>query len=114
MIIALPVTNGQLDPHFGHCKDFAMIEVEAGVIKGRNNVAAPSHEPGLLPTWLAERGVKLVIAGGLGGKAQHLLQAKNIEVIVGVGPSSVDDVMNRYLKGELSSGQNACANACQH
>ena len=65
MRFAIPLTDGVLAQHFGHCERFAFIDVD----KGRNEIVqsteeqAPEHEPGLLPRWLHERGATVVIAG---------------------------------------------------
>ena len=67
--IAIPLQNGQLCSHFGHCQQFAIIDVENEAITEETLVTPPPHEPGLLPAWLAEKGVTNVIAGGMGQKA---------------------------------------------
>ncbi len=110
MIVAIPISEGKLFPHFGHCAAFAMIEVDqaAKKILGRSDVAAPPHQPGLLPGWLAERGVKLVIAGGLGGRALDLLTQNGIETVVGAPVETPEKLVTDYLAGTLSSGANAC------
>lgn len=110
MIIAIPVADGKLFSHFGHCQSFALIEAdkENGKIVGRKDEAAPPHEPGLLPPWLAERGVDLVIAGGMGGRARDLCAQHNIETIVGAPPLEPEMLVEAYLAGTLQSGANAC------
>jgi hypothetical protein len=37
-----------------------------------SEVEAPEHQQGLLPRWLGERGVTLIIAGGIGSHARSL------------------------------------------
>ena len=46
-------------------------------------VTPPPHEPGLLPAWLAEKGVTDVIAGGMGQRAIDLFNHQKINVFVG-------------------------------
>ena len=70
--IAIPTSDGKLDGHFGHCKQFAMLEVENQNITDVTYVDAPPHQPGLLPGWLADRGATDVIAGGMGQRAIEL------------------------------------------
>ena len=110
MKIAVPVANGLLNAHFGHCQSFALIEVdkETSRILGRNDIPAPPHEPGLLPRFLGEQGVDLIIAGGMGMQAQNLFSARGIEVIVGAPCLAPEDLVASYLSGALVSGDNVC------
>jgi ATP-binding protein involved in chromosome partitioning len=110
MRIAVPVSGGQLCQHFGHCEMFALLDVdqEAGSIVASEQVTAPDHEPGLLPRWLAERGVNVILAGGMGGRAQALFAEKGIEVVVGAPSDAPEVVVNAYLSGTLVTGQNVC------
>lgn len=110
MIVAIPVADGKLFSHFGHCETFALIEVDtdAKKIVARNDVKAPPHEPGLLPKWLAERNVKLVIAGGMGGRAIDLCNQNGIEAVVGAPQDTPEALATAYLEGKLSTGANRC------
>ena len=85
MKIAIPTAKGKLCMHFGHCERFALVDADPARrrIVGREDVEAPPHEPGLLPRWLAERGATVIIAGGMGQRAQELFTQRNIQVIVG-------------------------------
>ena len=74
MRFAIPLADGKLAVHFGHCASFALIDADAigKTIQQRQDIDAPPHQPGLLPPWLAERGVNRIIAGGMGQRAQSL------------------------------------------
>lgn len=110
MKIAVPVTGGKLSMHFGHCERFAMLDVDPGKkeILGRMDLDAPPHEPGLLPRWLADKGANLIIAGGMGSRAQDLFSESGIRVIVGAPAGSPEDVVRGYLAGTLETGKNIC------
>lgn len=110
MIIAIPVFNNQLDAHFGHCKTFALLKADVlnKAIINRQDIDAPPHEPGLLPKWLAEHNVNLVIAGGIGQKAQMLLQESDISVIVGASVDTPENLVMQYLQNKLVTGENCC------
>ena len=58
MRIVIPLADGKLTSHFGHCASFALVDVDPAekIIVKREDIEAPPHEPGLLPPWLAERG----------------------------------------------------------
>jgi predicted Fe-Mo cluster-binding NifX family protein len=110
MKIAIPLADGRLSLHFGHCAGFALVEVEEKekkIVK-RDDLEAPPHEPGLLPRWLAERGANLIIAGGMGQRAQALFCQHGIEVIVGAPAEAPEILVAAWLAGTLQSGENVC------
>lgn len=110
MKIAIPVAEGRLCMHFGHCEEFALLEINESEKKvlGLEMVKAPPHEPGLLPGWLADRGATVIIAGGMGARAQGLFAEKNIKVVVGAPAGSPEDVAKAFLDGTLVTGANVC------
>ena len=110
MKIALPIANGLLATHFGHCETFAFVETdpEAKRILGTTTEPAPEHQPGLLPTWLARRGVDVIIAGGMGQRAQDLFAREKIRVVVGAPALDAESLAQQYLDGVLESGENIC------
>lgn len=110
MRIAVPMANGRLAQHFGHCEKFALVDVDPATkaITASTEVEAPEHQPGLLPPWLKELGVNLVIAGGMGSRAHSLFQAASIEVVTGAPSDSAAAIIRQYLDGNLVTGDNAC------
>ena len=107
---AVPVSGGILCPHFGHCEQFAVIDVDEAKkeILKTTLVSSPKHQPGLLPGWLTEQGVSLVIAGGMGGYAQDLVQQNHIGVITGAVADDPETAVLNYLNGILNTGANTC------
>ncbi len=110
MRIAIPVTNGRLSAHFGHCEQFAIVDADT-----QNNrvthvelFAPPAHEPGVLPKWLSGLCVDLVITGGMGRRAQQLFAQNNIDVIVGAADNAPEELALKYLTGRLQCGHNIC------
>ncbi|MFO8056599.1 MAG: NifB/NifX family molybdenum-iron cluster-binding protein [bacterium] len=109
MKIALPVANGELCMHFGHCEAFAVVEVDdKGNILNTEMLTPPPHQPGVLPPWVADQGVKLVIAGGMGGRAINLFNQAGVEVIVGAPAGPPEKLVSDYLAGTLQAGDNVC------
>jgi ATP-binding protein involved in chromosome partitioning len=107
---AIPVSGGQVCQHFGHCEQFALIdvdEVKKGIV-GKKMVTPPPHQPGLLPPWLAQQGVNRIIAGGMGAHAQELFQQNNVEVIMGAMESDPEKAVLSHLNGVLETGGNTC------
>lgn len=110
MRIAIPVTYGQLSAHFGHCEEFALVEVDPSSkeVRATDHVVPPLHEPGVLPRWLHEQGVDVIIAGGMGQRAQQLFDQNGIKVVVGARCRPVEDTVADYLNGTLEAGENLC------
>jgi Mrp family chromosome partitioning ATPase/predicted Fe-Mo cluster-binding NifX family protein len=110
MKIAIPVADGRLCMHFGHCEQFALVEVDDGskTITSTRYLTPPPHEPGALPRWLHEQGVHVIIAAGMGQRAQGLFSQNGIQVVVGAPAEKPQDVISAYLAGTLKAGQNVC------
>jgi predicted Fe-Mo cluster-binding NifX family protein len=110
MRIAIPLANGRLSMHFGHCECFALIDVDTDckkIIK-RDDVDAPPHQPGLLPPWLASHGATTIIAGGMGQRAQDLFAQQGIQVVVGAPAETPERLVGDYIAGTLQTGDNVC------
>jgi predicted Fe-Mo cluster-binding NifX family protein len=110
MNIAIPLADGRLAQHFGHCEQFAIIDVDAQqkILRGVELVDSPPHQPGLLPGWLAEFGTDVVIAGGMGARAQELFIQRDIRVIIGAPSAAPEEVARDFLNGTLETGANLC------
>lgn len=109
MKIAVPVdNNGVLDAHFGHCKFFALLDVEEDIIVSEEKVVPPPHEPGLLPKWLAEKGATDIIAGGMGQKAVQIFNHYKVNVFVGASQLSAKELVEGFLNKSLSFSSNYC------
>jgi predicted Fe-Mo cluster-binding NifX family protein len=111
MRIAIPISEGRLSAHCGHCDCFALVDVDpAGKkILGREDLVPPPHEPGVLPSWLAGRGAEMIIAGGMGTRAQGLFASQGIRVMVGAPSETPEKLVADYLAGTLQTGKNVCA-----
>ncbi|MGV8058759.1 MAG: NifB/NifX family molybdenum-iron cluster-binding protein [Smithellaceae bacterium] len=110
MKIAIPLAEGKLTMHFGHCASFALVDVEPQTNKiiKREDIVPPPHEPGLLPPWLAERGVNMIIAGGMGQRAQQLFAQQDIKVVVGAPAELPEKLITDFFAGTLQVGENVC------
>lgn len=110
MKIAVPVDNGRVSAHFGHCSAFELYEVDEAskTTRSKTTLAAPPHEPGLLPRWLHEHGANVIIAGGMGQRAQNLFTEHGIQVVVGAPSSAADEIVGAYLAGSLRAGADLC------
>lgn len=108
MIVAFALERNQdISQHFGHSPMFRLVTIEDGRQIATDDMISPPHQHGLLPRLLKERGVSVVVAGGMGGSAKDLLQQSGIEAIVGIA-GNVDLVLEQFVKGELRSSSVVC------
>jgi predicted Fe-Mo cluster-binding NifX family protein len=110
MKVAIPVAGGQLCRHFGHCENFAVLDLdtESREITSQELLTPPPHEPGVLPRWLADLGVDLVLAGGMGARAVSLFKERGVDVCIGVTGGSAEEIARAWLQGNLEVGANPC------
>lgn len=106
--IAIPLAEGLLCNHFGHCEQFALIELQGENIVRRERITPPPHEPGLLPRWLGEKGVSVIIAGGMGQRALQLFNERGIRVITGAPQLPPEELVARFVNQSLVTGENVC------
>jgi ATP-binding protein involved in chromosome partitioning len=110
MRIAVPLVQGKLSLHFGHCDQFAIFDIDESIkkITNRKDASPPSHAPGALPKWLNENNVNVIIASGMGQRAQQLFAQNDIKVIVGAPEGSPEEFVSAYLENKLETGDNIC------
>lgn len=110
MKIAIPLADGRLCTHFGHCETFALVEADAESrrILETSLHDPPAHEPGALPRWLGELGADQILAAGMGRRAQELFSRQGIRVVVGAPGGTPEQLVSAYLAGALETGENVC------
>ncbi|MCD6447906.1 MAG: NifB/NifX family molybdenum-iron cluster-binding protein [Thermoplasmata archaeon] len=110
MKIVVATNTGGLEdsvsPVFGRCQTFTVVEAEGNEIKRTevipNQFAAAVHGAGIQAAqWVASQGAKAVIAGNFGPNVTNILQQAGVEMVVAQG--IVREVVEKYLRGELSS-----------
>jgi ATP-binding protein involved in chromosome partitioning len=108
--IAIPLAQGKLSLHFGHCDQFAIFDIDNNVKKivNRKDATPPGHEPGVLPRWLHENNVSVIIASGMGQRAQQLFAQNDIKVVVGASDGSPEELVSAYMDNKLQTGDNIC------
>ena len=116
MLIAIPMRGDVLDQHFGHCEEFAFVEVDpkSKEVLSIRKEAAPVHQHGILPPWLKQRGATHVIAGGVGAHARALLESAEITLTAGAPSEDPADLVHKFLNGTLQSVDRVCEHRCQH
>lgn len=107
MRIAIAGEGKKVTEHFGHCEAFLVFDVENGKIVKEETLPNPGHKPGFLPNYLADRGVNVIISGGMGGGAVDIFNERNVEVIVGAS-GDAKTAVEKYLRGELKTTGSIC------
>ena len=109
MRIAIPLSGGRLSSHFGHCEQFALVDVDDDKrIVATTLRQPPAHAPGALPQWLGQEHADVVLAGGMGRRAQQLFAECGIAVVVGAPPGEPEVLAAAYLNGTLTTSENVC------
>jgi predicted Fe-Mo cluster-binding NifX family protein len=108
--IAIPLRQGSFSEHFGGAEEFAFYTVddETKSVSQRRLMSPPEHGRGVYPLWLREVGAEVIIAGGMGPRAVGMLADHGIQVVLGVRGSDPDQMVERFLTGNLESTGNVC------
>jgi predicted Fe-Mo cluster-binding NifX family protein len=107
MKIAISTDEGFVSAHFGRCPSFTIAEIEEGKVPKVEEINNPGHQPAFLPNFLAERGVKYIICGGMGNRAQMLFAEKKITPVIGV-TGKIEEVIEKFVQGKLEAGESSC------
>ncbi|WP_026894768.1 NifB/NifX family molybdenum-iron cluster-binding protein [Clostridiisalibacter paucivorans] len=107
MKIAIASDGKMVSGHFGHCKGFAMYDVEDNKVMNTSFIENPGHRPGFLPVFLKEKGANVIISGGMGETAQDLFYEHGIDVVVGAN-GNCDNIVESFINGELKSTGSVC------
>jgi len=116
MKIAIPTTGGVLSAHFGHCDQFAILEIDTDTkeIVKTEMMVPPRHEPGVLPSWLGQLGCNVIIAGGMGGRAMDMFARSGVQVVIGAPVKSPEEIVAGYLNNNLVTSGNLCDEQSPH
>ncbi|HUV79013.1 MAG TPA: P-loop NTPase [Desulfobacterales bacterium] len=96
--IAIPISEGRLFPSFGKATEFAIFHIQNQQIIKKDILHPPPHGPDVLPDWLHDLGVSVIIAGNMGPKAMENFRAKGTTVIIGSSSTtSPDELVQQHL-----------------
>ena len=107
MRVAISTDGDFVSAHFGRCPSFTIIDIENSKITSKETVNNPGHQPGFIPQFLHEKGVKCIIAGGMGMRATGFFNELGIQAIVGVS-GKIDEIIEQLQKGKLKGGESLC------
>jgi len=97
--------DAPVDPRFGRCAYFIIVDLETMRFEAVPNAAASSWGGAGIQAaqMIASRGVNVVITGNVGPNAFQALSAAGIKVVTGAY-GTVREVIERYKRGELKEG----------
>lgn len=101
MIIAVAYDNGNIFQHFGHTEKFKIYETKEDRIEKISVESTNGSGHGALAGFLKERGVDVLICGGIGGGAQSALNQAGIKLFGGV-QGNADAAVMAFLQNRLS------------
>ena len=95
--------DAQIDPRFGRCSYFILVDSETMQFEAIQNVAAgASGGAGIQAAQtIANKGVKLLITGNVGPNAFGALSAAGIEAVTGAS-GTVREALEKFKRGELN------------
>lgn len=107
-----PSLDAAVDPRFGRCAWFVLVETEGGSFETLENAGDRTGGAGIQSArLLAQHGAQRVLTGSCGPNAFETLAAAGIQVVVGCA-GTVSEVVRRFALGELHPA--ATPNAASH
>lgn len=109
LIVAIPSTHpggleSQLGAHFGHCDIYTLVKISDGQVQEVGILPNVPHEQGgcMAPVnHLAQNGVQVLIAGGMGMRPLMGFQQVGIDVLHGGNSQTVGEAVDALLNGRL-------------
>jgi len=109
MVVAVPSShpgglNAPLGAHFGHCDLYTLVKIAQGKVQEVATLPNVPHEQGgcMAPVnHLAQNGVQVLIAGGMGLRPLMGFNQVGIDVLYGGGAQTVGEAVNALLDGRL-------------
>ncbi len=107
-----PGLDAPLDPRFGRCAYFVVVETETMEAESiPNSSASAASGAGIQAAQtIANAGASALITGNIGPNAAETLKAAGVKVYLAPG-GSVREVVERFKKGELSETSSASVQA---
>lgn len=108
-ILAIPSSqpggmDAPLGAHFGHCDLYTLVSVEDGTIESVEVIPNVPHQQGgcMAPVqYLAGKGTRALIAGGMGLRPLMGFNQMGIQVYFGGESQTVGDAVSGFIEGRL-------------
>ena len=113
MRIAVTYENGEVFQHFGHSENFKIYETEGKNIVRAEVIGTDGAGHSALAAVLKDKGVDVLICGGIGNGAVTALSEAGIDVYSGAD-GEADAAVEAYLNGDLTSAGVNCDHHHDH
>ena len=107
MRVAIAIKDSNIAEHFGHCDYFKVFNIEKNKVINEEKIKNPPHQKGLLPKFLSDNDINVLITGNIGEMAVKLMEELGIEAIRGVN-GDINQIIEDYLNGKLKSSEDCC------
>lgn len=116
MKIVIPTLEGKLCGHFGHCESFSFVEVneETKEIMSIETIIPEDGVSCQSAGWLAQQGIDLVLAGGMGGRPLMTFAQNGVEVVTGCPELAIKEIVELFLNNTLETTENSCGHGANH
>lgn len=94
--------------HFGRCPKYTIVDTEDCQILNTETVPNPGHATGAIPKYMADLGVNVMIAGGMGRRAINFFQQYGIKTILGQ-TGTISEIVNQIKADDLKGGESICS-----
>lgn len=114
MKVAVTYQDGNVFQHFGHTETFKIYEVEGDKIISSEVIGTEGEGHSGLAGFLKNKGVDILICGGMDGGAKTALAAQRIEFYPGVS-GNADMAVEAFLRKELQyNAETECNHHHEH
>lgn len=110
MKLAVPTRSNVVDDHFGHCKAYTIITVDANSKIEKTELLPSPQGCGCksnIAAVLKEKGVGVMLAGNMGNGALNILKNKGIDVYRGCS-GNVPQLVTSFLQGNIGDSGEGC------
>ena len=107
--------DSSISHHFGRCPYYVLVDLEGvsiNEVKAIDNPYFYQHKPGMVPDFIKEQGVDVMISGGMGRRAIDFFDQFGIQVATGA-VGNVRITLELYLDGKLQ-GASPCRESIEH
>jgi predicted Fe-Mo cluster-binding NifX family protein len=103
-----PTLDASIDPRFGRCRQFIIVDPETGESEAVDSSSAASGGGAGISAaqMIIKKGIEAVLTGNCGPNAHQVLSAAGIKVITGVS-GKINDAISAYKLGTFAESRKA-------